>query len=278
MRTWRSNHVRPAVIAVVVAAGVAVAASAMWDLWGSDLYADWRQERLAGQLAEASQPVGAATELGVDDGSAAHGTGIGWPRITPAGAGAPFVEHGGLVDLLVRGDRPYIAQPDQATPAADTATEPAPNAPETGAPVGRIRIDAIGLDQVFVAGADDGPLRSGPGWYQTTAFPGSVGNTGIAGHRTTYGGPFRHLDQLKDADRIVISVPGQPDAVYEVRAVFIVGPDAVGVLAQTTGVRLTLTTCDPIGSDAQRLIVQAELVEGAQAGAALDRAQWQPQQ
>ena len=40
-----------------------------------------------------------------------------------------------------------------------------------------------------------------------TAFPGLGQTVAIAGHRTTYLAPFRHLDALKPGDRIVLKMP-----------------------------------------------------------------------
>ena len=37
----------------------------------------------------------------------------------------------------------------------------------------------------------------------TVPFPGAPGTTAIAGHRTTYLAPFRHIDQLRRGDEIV---------------------------------------------------------------------------
>ena len=42
---------------------------------------------------------------------------------------------------------------------------------------------------------NDNTLKIGPGHYSTTALPGTGGNVGIAGHRTTYGAPFGNLDE-----------------------------------------------------------------------------------
>ena len=53
--------------------------------------------------------------------------------------------------------------------------------------------------EVFVAGTDGGDLRKGPGHYPSTPLPGDRGTVAIAGHRTTYGAPFRKLDKLRAA-------------------------------------------------------------------------------
>ena len=70
-----------------------------------------------------------------------------------------------------------------------------------GSAVGRIVIPRIGASFVVVKGTDTAALKSGPGIYSETSFPGVAGTTAIAGHRTTYLAPFRHIDAL---------APGQP--------------------------------------------------------------------
>ena len=67
--------------------------------------------------------------------------------------------------------------------------------------MGRIGCRAIGVNDVVVQGTDAGDLRKGPGHYPATPLPGERGTVAIAGHRTTYGAPFRHIDGLKPATR-----------------------------------------------------------------------------
>jgi len=76
-----------------------------------------------------------------------------------------------------------------------------------GSPVGRIRIPRIGLSFVVVNGTSTSALESGPGIYPATVFPGLGGTTAIAGHRTTYLAPFRHIDALRRGNRIVLVMP-----------------------------------------------------------------------
>jgi len=75
-------------------------------------------------------------------------------------------------------------------------------------------------------------------------------------------------------DEVTVSRPGQRDAVYEVRGTEVVRPGDTWVATPTDGARLTLTTCHPEGSDRQRLVVQAELVDGPAADRALPAAAW----
>lgn len=117
-----------------------------------------------------------------------------------------------------------------------------------------------------VEGVDVASLRRGPGHYPESAAPGSSGNLAIAGHRTTSGAPFYHLDQLRSGDRAMVVDRQGTRWTYEVvetRVVkptetWVVGPDPLATGRPT----LTLTTCEPRFSAANRLIVFAELVPG----------------
>jgi len=43
----------------------------------------------------------------------------------------------------------------------------------------------------------DADLSKGPGHYMNTSFPGLGSTVAIAGHRTTYGAWFRHIDETR---------------------------------------------------------------------------------
>jgi sortase A len=110
-------------------------------------------------------------------------------------------------------------------------------------------------------GVDRATLKKGPGHMPWTPLPGQPGNAVLSGHRTTYGAPFFHLEALEPGDEIIIET-ALGTSVYEVRKVFIVAPTDVWVTEPMPGAWLTLTTCNPKYSARERLIIQAELVEG----------------
>src|SRR5207245_6036160 len=91
------------------------------------------------------------------------------------------------------------------------------------------------------------------------SLPGQPGNAAIAGHRTTYGAPLYNLNELGRGDPIFITTP-QGTFRYDVGRSLVVAPSDVSVIAATPANQLTLTTCTPRFSAAQRLIVQASLV------------------
>src|SRR5207244_551916 len=73
--------------------------------------------------------------------------------------------------------------------------------------LGRIAIHRIGIDVVFVQGTGGSSLDLGPGHYTQTSLPAEGGTVGLAGHRTTYGAWFRHIDDLRRGDEIVLTMP-----------------------------------------------------------------------
>ena len=116
-----------------------------------------------------------------------------------------------------------------------------------------------------VSGATLQLLRSGPGHYPLSDRPGGAGNLAIAGHRTTYGAPFWSLDVLTEGDTIHVVDRRGREWVYAYREQRIVAPTDVWVLGAdplgSGAPTITLTTCHPRGSAAQRLIVWGELLD-----------------
>jgi sortase A len=148
----------------------------------------------------------------------------------------------------------------------DPATAPATAEPADGQPVGIIQIPKIGLERVIVQGVSKADLKKGPGHYPGTPLPGQAGNSGIAGHRTTYGAPFNRIDELVPGDEVVITTqqgkftykvipaPGSSDQAW-----YVVKPTDVSVLTDKGDNRITMTACHPKYSAKQRIIVNAVL-------------------
>ena len=133
-----------------------------------------------------------------------------------------------------------------------------------GDPLTRIKIPAIGVDTVVVEGTSASALRAGAGHYPSTPLPCEAGNVAIAGHRTTYGKPFSHLDRLKSGDVVILETP-VGSCTYEVTVEpRVILPTDLSVVANDPSRHLlTLTTCHPRGSAARRLYIQATLTKGA---------------
>jgi len=180
------------------------------------------------------------------------------------------------------GEAPVVAAPP--APVGDVAV---------GEAFAFLHIPRLGADyaRAIVEGTSQAELAQGPGHYVGTAMPGEPGNFSIAGHRVGKGSPFLDLDQLLPGDPIVVETA---EGWYEYRVLGdeatgdlsvavdgvpgrqIVDPSAVGVIAPVPGQPdaapaasyLTLTTCHPKFSAAQRMVVHAVLV-----GAPVSRAE-----
>jgi len=156
---------------------------------------------------------------------------------------------------------------------------------EPGAALGRIRIPRIGVDWTFVQGTGREDLKKGPGHYPTTPYPGQVGNAAIAGHRTTYGAPFNRIDEIQLGDDILVETLWGSFQ-YRVYGKCIVSPDDTWVAGHNTwdascaavpldaaAVEVTLSSCNPKYSAAERYIVKAALVPGQDPPAKFDPTQ-----
>jgi sortase A len=130
--------------------------------------------------------------------------------------------------------------------------------PETGDPIAKIRIPAIGVERTVVESVLLSQLQRGPGHYPETPMPGQKGNVAIAGHRTTYGQPFHNVDKLEAGDQVFFETV-QGDFVYEVTEIKIVDDSAVEILEDQGDDRVTLIACHPKYSAAQRIIVIGKL-------------------
>jgi sortase A len=127
-----------------------------------------------------------------------------------------------------------------------------------GDAIGRLKIARLGADFVMVKGSDPSDLHKGPGTFDDSPLPGIGGTTAIAGHRTTYLAPFRHIDRLKPGDRITVEMPYATFS-YRVQRTRIVAPDAVAILRDVGYDRLVLSACHPLFSAAQRIVVVSRL-------------------
>lgn len=166
-------------------------------------------------------------------------------------------------------------RPTTTTTSGTTTPETIPSRTALAVPQGdavaQIRIPDIGVDSIVVNGVSRDDLRKGPGHYPDTPLPGQEGNSAIAGHRTTYGAPFGDLDQVAVGDSIIVRTL-QGTFVYRVTEQIIVDPNDLSVLDPVredpddpTGpyaATLTLTTCNPKYSAAQRLVVKARIKQG----------------
>lgn len=239
----------------------------VYQLWITGIFTAAAQDRLDGELDErlsTVEVIAAPVQLPADAPQLPDAVSLALaanPSPLPDGGLPPSSGVPGAVD-----DDPTIRpRGDQALSrgVATVLTEDAPLLGEVG---GRIVVPSIDLDWAFVEGVGRDQLRLGPGHMPETAFPGQPGNAVVSGHRTTYGAPFRPLDKVEAGDLVIVeTASGRHE--YEVVTTLIVAPDDTWVLDQWAGAWLTLTTCNPVGSAAERLVVVARLVGGPNAEA-----------
>jgi sortase A len=134
--------------------------------------------------------------------------------------------------------------------------------PVEGSEFAVLRVPRLGLEVVLFEGVGTDTLKKGPGHMPGTPLPGQPGNAVISGHRTTYGRPFFNLDQLRVGDIIEVESAIGVHTYRLNEEPFVVAPTDVWVTDDKVGGWLTLTTCNPKFSARQRLIVDAELVDG----------------
>jgi sortase A len=178
--------------------------------------------------------------------------------------------------LTVRAVEPALAVAASTPPTPPPWPNPAPPLP-TPAPlpnpgnrvalvaIGRVQIPKIGIDQTAHEGVEQMVIDAGPAHWPGTAAFGSWGNVVLAGHRTSYTAPFLRVAELAPGDEIILSDPSGTYT-YHVTGLQVVENTALWIVDQKPGRTLTIFTCNPIGSSAQRLIVQAELISTPRPG------------
>ncbi len=200
--------------------------------------------------------------------------------VTAATAPDPRFPHGPLPrtasiprsDVRVRAMRPATttttttapAPPPVAPAPVDTTLlvpEDVPD-PSVRRPIqiiGRIQIPKIGVDTDLRDQITQESIDLGPSHWPGTAAPGGYGNAVIAGHRSSHSAPFHDLGALVAGDAVALSDQAGHVFTYHVTEMFVVNPDAMWIVDQKPGRTLTIFTCHPIGSSAQRLVVRANL-------------------
>lgn len=135
-----------------------------------------------------------------------------------------------------------------------------PKAPpvKQGSPVGILSVEKLGLESVVIEGTSPRDLEKGTGHFRATPLPGNPGNVVIAGRRTTFGAPFKRLEEMVEGDVISLS-SRQGIFDYTVTDLRVVKPGDPDVVTATTDNRLTLVTSNPAYVASSRLVVTAVL-------------------
>ncbi|MFD7555756.1 class E sortase [Streptomyces sp. NPDC059533] len=157
------------------------------------------------------------------------------------------------------------AVPQQSAPPAT----PEPAAYPAGRAFAEMYVPRFGRDwnKPVLEGTDPDVLKKGLGHYSGTARLGATGNFSVAGHRRTYGDPFKDFPELRPGDEVILK-DASAWYTYTVRGgplrtlptdVAVVDPVPAKSPFTTPGRYLTLTTCDPEWGHSHRLVVWAEL-------------------
>lgn len=120
-------------------------------------------------------------------------------------------------------------------------------------------IPSIGVDMDVIEGKSEKALDKGVWIRPTASTPNRGSNTVLTAHRFSYldgGRSFYHLDKLKSGDEVILYWKGDRYR-YIVRDAKVVKPSAVEVEAPTQSPLLTLYTCTPLWTAANRLVITA---------------------
>lgn len=229
------RHARRLSVVLMVAGVVLLAYATTIVVWRdpvTDLYARWQQHRLETKLEASFRAFQAAPPV-------ASG-----PKLSRDRAHVPTQKE------LAASKRAVAASARRLATGL-----------ELGDPLGRIVIRRIHIDPVFVHGTRWGPeLTKGPGHYDETALPGLGKTVAIAGHRTTFGAPFRHIDSLETGDWIVLET-AYASLRYRVVGHEIVEDDDWSIIRPRPLETLVLSACHPLFTATHRWIVNARLAE-----------------
>ncbi|MFI9626778.1 class E sortase [Streptomyces sp. NPDC052042] len=159
--------------------------------------------------------------------------------------------------------------PPVPSAAPGAVPEPAPAKYRDGKPFAMLYIPRFGAgwEWPILENTEVGTLQKGIGHYSGTASLGERGNFALAGHRRTYGDPFKDFPKLRPGDAVLLT-DGTTWFTYRIdwrpyRTV----PTDTGVIDPVPrksgydgpGRYLTLTTCDPEWGSSHRLIAWAHL-------------------
>lgn len=171
------------------------------------------------------------------------------------------------VDQLLRQWSTGTVRPTTAAGGPASPRKPAPYVP--GRPFAVMYIPRLGFtwNKPVLEDTAVDTLKKGLGHYTGSAQLGQEGNFAVAGHRRTYGDPFKDFPRLRSGDAVVLT-DGTTWFTYRIdKGPYKTVPTDVEVIDpvprksgyKRPGRYLTLTTCDPEWGHSHRLIVWAHL-------------------
>ncbi len=129
----------------------------------------------------------------------------------------------------------------------------------------RIVISRLKLDTEIIEGGLslerwDVPRYTAVHYWPISGFPGTNGNTVIAGHSGYRDTIFNNLLEAVTGDEVVV-YNGQTAKKYKITDIWTVEPEDTWVMAPTSKETLTLITCTPLNTFIHRFIVRATPLE-----------------
>lgn len=131
-------------------------------------------------------------------------------------------------------------------------------------PVARLRIPDADVDLYVLADASGRSLAFGPGYWNGSAAPGTVGNTIIAAHRDTH---FRFLQHATLGEEILLQTTDGREFRYRLTETRVLDSRRERILIEADRPLLTLLTCYPFDAvlpgGPLRFVAIAELTRNA---------------
>ena len=152
-------------------------------------------------------------------------------------------------------------------PSTDPGEPVVTKTPEDADPFATIMIPSLGSNyrKIVAEGVGHNVLNNaqlGIGHYPSTQLPGEKGNIVLASHRTAYGGAFHNVHELEVGDSVYLETKdGWYKYVYrDTTYVLATQTEVLAPVPQAPGTEptdsiLTITTCNPFLSTAERIIV-----------------------
>ncbi|MGW1205091.1 class E sortase [Streptomyces cyaneofuscatus] len=161
----------------------------------------------------------------------------------------------------------WAQEPAALSPRPSSSPSPAPY--RDGKPFATLHIPRFGAgwEWPVLENTEARTLQKGLGHYSSTARPGETGNFAVAGHRRTYGDPFKDFPRLRPGDAVIVN-DGTTWFTYRIaKEPYRTVPTDTAVVDpvprrsgfEGPGRYLTLTTCEPEWGSSHRLIAWAHL-------------------
>lgn len=150
------------------------------------------------------------------------------------------------IGLVVLGYRQWLRQQPSDEPEVVSVVDEDGQVVETRLLIPRLAVDTVMIEAPLVGNHwDIAQLTEQVAHLGGTAYPGSPGNTVLAGHVTIPDagwGPFKDLEALRPGDRVFIE-RGDETFIYVVQESKRISPTNVQVAFPSDDERLTLLTC-----------------------------------